>query len=75
MDNLSVSDVARRISRQAGISIPPQVISNLFYTRRLDDRRCPVVGRQRQIPDDYVPAIEAALRAHGFLLPTEGTAD
>jgi hypothetical protein len=66
MQHLSVSDIARRISRQAGTSVPPHVISTLFYTRRLDDGRCPVVGRQRQIPEDYIPTIEAELRKLGM---------
>jgi hypothetical protein len=63
----TVSDVARDISSRCGQPVSPQVIANLFYRRELDDGRCPVVGRQRLIPPDYVPAIEAALRLHGRL--------
>ena len=71
MKTLSVSGVARQISREAGITVAPPVISNLFYTRRLDDGRCPVVGRQRQIPED-IPEIEAELRNLSILVRAEG---
>jgi hypothetical protein len=53
---LTVSDVARHLG------VRPRDVSNLFYQRRLDDQRCPVVGGRRLIPPDYLPAIEAALR-------------
>jgi hypothetical protein len=32
------------------------------------------VGRQRQIPEDYIPTIEAELRKLGILDPAEGMA-
>jgi hypothetical protein len=54
---LNVSEVARMVGARR-----PKDISDLFYQRKLDDRRCPVVGGRRLIPADYVPAIEAALR-------------
>jgi hypothetical protein len=56
MKHFSVSEVARRIGAR------PKDISDLFYQRKLDDRRCPVTGGRRLIPEDYVPAVEAALR-------------
>jgi hypothetical protein len=43
------------------------VISDLFYARKLDDRRCPIVGGRRLIPEDYLPSVEAALRSAGHL--------
>ena len=39
----------------------------LFYRRRLDDNRCPVICGRRVIPDDYIPAIIQALRDQGIL--------
>jgi hypothetical protein len=59
--HLIVSEVARRIDAR------PKDISDLFYQRRLDDRRCPVVGGRRLIPEDYIPAIEQVLRDSGRL--------
>jgi hypothetical protein len=53
----TVSEIARLHD------VAPRVISDLFYARRLDDRRCPVVGGRRLIPASYVPDVEAALRA------------
>jgi len=66
--SLTVSEVAREITERTGTTVVPQTIANLFYQRKLDDRRCPVVGRARLIPEKYVPT--AVLRAHG-LLPAE----
>ena len=58
MRKFTVSQVAREISRRTGRTIPPHTISNLFYRRQLDDLRCPIVGRVRLIPEDYLPVIE-----------------
>jgi hypothetical protein len=60
-DHFIVSQVARRCG------VPPRVISDLFYARRLDDRRCPIVAGRRLIPSDYLPEIEAILRSAGHL--------
>ncbi len=60
-DHLLVSDAARLLG------VAPRVISDLFYARRLDDRRCPIVGGRRLIPPDYLGEVEAALRAAGHL--------
>lgn len=61
MNCFTVSDLGRRLG------VPPRVISDLFYARRLDDRRCPIVGGRRLIPADYIPQVEAALRHAGHL--------
>jgi hypothetical protein len=53
---VTVSEAARRIGAK------PRDISDLFYARRLDDARCPVIGGRRLIPVDYLPELEAALR-------------
>jgi hypothetical protein len=68
MRNLTISEVARRLSRQTGQTVSPQVISNLFYKRYLDDDRCPLVGRFRLIPEGYLPTIERVLRQRGLLV-------
>ena len=61
MNHFTVSDAGRRFG------VAPRVISDLFYARKLDDRRCPIVGRVRLIPADYLPDIETALRQAGHL--------
>jgi hypothetical protein len=61
-----VSDVARRFN------VPPRMISDLFYARKLDDQRCPIVGGRRLIPEDYLPAIAAALRELGVFVRADG---
>jgi hypothetical protein len=58
---LTVSETARPWG------IPPRLISDLFYARKLDDSRCPIVGGRRLIPRDYVAQVKAALRAAGRL--------
>jgi hypothetical protein len=63
MNLLTVSQVARQIESNTGLIIPPQRISNLFYRRILDGNRCPIVGRFRLIPVDYVPEVERALNS------------
>ncbi len=73
MATLTVSAAARHISRETGITVPPHVISTLFYRRELDDERCPIVNRARLIPEDYLPAIEAALRERGILPPSSAS--
>jgi hypothetical protein len=60
--------VSEAASRIAGAR--PKDISDLFYLRKLDSGRCPVVGGRRLIPEDYLPEIERVLRAVGKL---EGT--
>lgn len=63
-----VSEIARRFN------VPPRAISDLFYARRLDDRRCPIIGGRRLIPTDYLPEVEAALRAAGHLAEVQAHA-
>jgi hypothetical protein len=61
MQHYTVSDVARRYD------VPPHVISDLFYGRKLNDSRCPIIGGRRLIPSDYLPDVEQILRQAGYL--------
>ena len=67
MPALTVSEAARRISRETGQTVSPQEISNLFYKRVLDDDQAPIVGRFRLIPASYLPAIKRILQDRGLL--------
>ena len=58
---ISVSDLARKLNCR------PRDISDAFYDRVLNDSACPVVGRRRLIPMDYVPTIRKVLRSRGAL--------
>jgi len=69
----SVSQAAREISKQAGVTISPHLISNLFYRRELDDDACPIIGTARIIPASYLSAIADVLRKRG-VIPAEGEA-
>jgi hypothetical protein len=64
----TVSEIARQFG------VPPRTISDLFYARRLDDRRCPIVGGRRMIPVEYLPDVESALRTAGWLQEPENSA-
>ena len=61
MQFLATSEVARELN------VPPRRISDLFYDRVLDDKLCPIVGRRRLIPRDYVQTIREALAKRGKL--------
>ena len=66
-DLLTVSSAARAVADQTGVDLPPRAISDLFYLRVLDDRRCPIVGGRRLIPRTYLPTIIEVLRDRGYL--------
>ena len=55
VEGLSVREVARQLG------VRPRDISDLFYARRLDDARCPIIGGRRRIPANSVPTIREAL--------------
>lgn len=63
MQFLSVGEVALRLG------VKPSEISNLFYRQALSHEKCPLVGRQRLIPADYVALIAAELRRRGHVIP------
>ena len=62
-DYLTVSDI---VSEATGhdIEVTPRVISDLFYQRRLDANRCPIIGGRRLVPRDYVDATLEVLINH-----------
>jgi hypothetical protein len=47
--------------------VRPSAIVYLFYNGTLSNARCPLHGRSRCIPLDYLPVIEQALRERGYL--------
>jgi hypothetical protein len=61
MPTYTVSDVARQLG------VRPRDISDLFYSRELSDKQCPIVGGRRLIPPEYVAVIVTALRKHGLI--------
>ena len=63
MGQMIVSEVARRIGAN------PKDISDLFYQRKLDGNRCPIIGGRHLIPKDYIPEIRAALQAATTMSP------
>ncbi len=61
MSFLSVSELAREIGCR------PRDISDAFYSRVLDDSRCPLVAGRRLVPRDYVPEVQRVLGERGRL--------
>ena len=53
------------LARKHGIR--PREISDLFYQRKLSDKRCPIVDGRRLIPESYVGKIESLLRERGVI--------
>jgi len=68
MQKFTVSEAARYITQRTGQTVSPQVISNLFYRRQLDDELCAIVDRIRIIPGEYLPEIERALVRGRYLV-------
>jgi len=58
---LSVSDVARRLSNEAGREVRPREITLLFYDRVLSDRLAPIQNGRRRIATADLPVIAKAL--------------
>jgi hypothetical protein len=65
---LTIGQLSRRFD------VPPRVISDLFYARKLDAKRCPIVGGRRLVPESYVAELVRVLRAGGHL-PIEAQAE
>jgi len=65
---ISLSDAALRLG------VRPKVICDLLWTRAIDSDRCPLIGRTRAIPVEYLPTIHAVLVAKGKLPQTKAGA-
>ena len=46
------------------LHVPPTAISSLLHRRHIDPSRCPLVGRVRWIPNDYIDEVKAAVAKH-----------
>ena len=53
----TVSDLVGEAQARHGLEVTPRLFSDLFYQRKLDARRCPIVGGRRLIPREYVDVI------------------
>jgi hypothetical protein len=62
---ISLSDAAQRLG------VRPKVLCDLLWTRAIDVDRCPLIGRTRAIPVDYLPQIRAVLAEKGKLPASE----
>jgi hypothetical protein len=62
-NNLNNTVGVTETTRKLGVL--PRVLSDLFHAEKLDRDRCPIVGKRRVIPADYVPIIKAKLRELG----------
>ena len=60
-DFITVSEAARELEAQFGLSIPPRAISDSFYQRRLPESLGPIVGGRRLINRDALPQIAEIL--------------
>ena len=65
----SVSNVARKLG------VAPKLISDLFYTRVLNDDKAPVLSGRRVIPESYVETIREELIKRGKLNGASSDAD
>jgi hypothetical protein len=57
------------------LGLPPRVISDLFYARKLDTKRCPIIGGRRLIPVEYRAELEATLHQLGIIPALVGADD
>jgi hypothetical protein len=62
---LCVSEVSREAEQQLGIPVSPKAVSDLLYQRRVDVRRCPMLGGRRLVPRDLLPEVIRILRERG----------
>ena len=65
------AELSKLFREITGQTVYPHEISNLFYKRHLDDDRCPVVGRCRLIPDNYVSEILRVLIDRGHIVAND----
>ena len=62
---ISLSQAANRLG------VPPKVLCDLIWLQEIDVERCPLVGRTRCIPRDYLPEIRRLLIKRGKLRDTK----
>ncbi len=67
MVHLTVSGAARELSTRLSIAVKPHEISDLLYSRVLDDTQFPILAGRRLIRIDQLPLIEKALVDRGIL--------
>jgi len=60
---------ASEIARELGCR--PRDISDLFYARKLDDSRCPIIAGRRVIPPEYIAEVRRVLVETGKLTAME----
>jgi hypothetical protein len=53
-DFFSVTEAAEEVEKRIGQPVKARELSDLLYHRRLSWERCPMVGRVRLIPRDYL---------------------
>lgn len=53
--HLMVSGVAAEVERQVGVPIPPRIISDIIYQRKVDVRDCPIIAGRRLVPRSLIP--------------------
>jgi hypothetical protein len=58
---LSMTEAAGEIGEVYELPVRARDLSDLFYQGKLDNERCPIVGRFRVIPRDYLPEVRRVL--------------
>jgi hypothetical protein len=66
---LTASGISREVEQQYGVEVPPKLISDLLYQRKVDVHTCPVVAGRRFVPRSLLPEILRALRERGLTIP------
>jgi hypothetical protein len=66
---LTVSDIAREVEQLYGVEVPPKIISDLLYQRKVDVHTCPLFAGRRLVPRGLLPAVLKALRERGLAIP------
>jgi hypothetical protein len=54
---LTVTEAAAACGKIGGERVEPRELSDALYQGRLDRDRCPLAGRVRLIPRDYLPEV------------------
>jgi hypothetical protein len=73
MGNLeTVGAIARTLTDRLGVIVRPRDITDLFYSRVLEEDRCPILAGRRLIPADMIPAIERKLHDRGRIPASAG---